>query len=31
MVPDGKDTTASLLLTTREKKALNRNYFNTYL
>ena len=31
MVPDGKATTASLLLTTREKKALNRNYFNTYL
>ncbi|MFT3871459.1 MAG: site-specific integrase [Nocardioides sp.] len=31
MVPDGKETTASLLLTTRERKALNRNYFNTYV
>ncbi|MGC4112276.1 MAG: site-specific integrase [Nocardioides sp.] len=31
MVRDGKPTTASLVLTSREKKALNRNYFNTYL
>lgn len=28
---DGKANIASLLLTSREKKALNRNYFNTYL
>lgn len=31
MVVDGKPTTVSLLLTSREKRALNRNYFNTYL
>lgn len=31
MVIDGKPTTASLLMTSREKKALGRNYFNTYL
>ncbi len=31
MVRDGKPTTVSLLLTTRERKALNRNYFNTHL
>lgn len=30
-VIDGKPTTVSLLLTSREKKALNRNYFNSYL
>lgn len=28
-VRDGKPTTVALLLTSREKKALNRNYFNT--
>ena len=28
---DGKPTTVSLLLTSREKKALNRNYFNTFI
>jgi integrase len=28
---DGKVTTVSLLLTSREKKALNRNYFNTFI
>lgn len=31
MTVDGKATTASLLLSTREKGALNRNYFNTYI
>lgn len=31
MVVDGKPTTTTLLLTTREKKALNRNYFNTFI
>ncbi len=31
MVPDGKATTSTLLLSTRERKALNRNYFNTYI
>lgn len=31
MVVDGKSTTVSLLLTSREKKALGRNYFNTFL
>lgn len=31
MVVDGKPTTVSLLLTSREKRALNRNYFSTYL
>jgi integrase len=31
MVPDGKPTTSTLLLSTRERKALNRNYFNTYI
>ena len=31
MTLDGKPTTVSLLLTTREKGAMNRNYFNTYL
>jgi len=30
-VRGGKPTTASLLLTSREKKALNRNYFNTFI
>jgi integrase len=30
-VRDGKPTTVSLLLTSREKKALNRNYFNTFI
>ncbi|MGH8777150.1 MAG: type IV toxin-antitoxin system AbiEi family antitoxin domain-containing protein [Jiangellaceae bacterium] len=30
-VCDGKPTTVSLLLTSREKKALNRNYFNTFI
>lgn len=28
---DGEPTTVSLVLTTRERKALNRNYFNTYI
>jgi integrase len=28
---DGEPTTAHLVLTTRERKALNRNYFNTYI
>ncbi|WP_318240804.1 site-specific integrase [Janibacter melonis] len=31
MTIDGKPTTVSLLLTTREKGAMNCNYFNTYL
>lgn len=31
MVRDGKPTTGPLLLTSRERKALNRNYFNTSL
>lgn len=31
MVRDGKATTVSLLLSSREKKALNRNYFNTFI
>lgn len=31
MTLDGKPTTVSLLLATREKGAMNRNYFNTYL
>ncbi len=31
MVLDGKPTTVSLLLPTRERGALNRNYFNTYI
>lgn len=30
-VRDGKPTTVSLLLTSREKKALNRNYFNAFI
>jgi integrase len=30
-VRDGKPTTVSLLRTSREKKALNRNYFNTFI
>ncbi|ARX82994.1 hypothetical protein SMD44_02408 [Streptomyces alboflavus] len=29
--PDGPPVTASLMLYTRERKALNRNYFNMYL
>lgn len=28
---DGKPTTASLVLTTRERKPLNRNYFNSHV
>jgi len=28
---DGKPTTVALILTTRERTALNRNYFNTYV
>ncbi|HEY8722180.1 hypothetical protein [Pengzhenrongella sp.] len=31
MMLDGKPTTVSLLLTSREKKALNRDCFNTHL
>jgi hypothetical protein len=31
MVRDGKASTVPLLLTSREKKALNRNYFNTFI
>lgn len=31
MVIDGKPATVSLLLTSRERKALNRNYFNSHL
>lgn len=31
MVIDGKPTTVPLLLTSRERKALNRNYFNSHL
>jgi len=31
LVLDGKATTASLLMTSRERKALSRNYFNSYL
>jgi integrase len=31
MVVDGKPTTVPLLLTSRERKGLNRNYFNTSL
>ena len=30
-VRDGKPTTVSLILTSRERGALNRNYFNTYI
>jgi integrase len=30
-VPDGKPVTADLLFTSRESKAVNRNYFNTYV
>ncbi len=30
-VLDGKPTTVELLLTSREKKALGRNYFNTFI
>lgn len=29
--PDGKPVTARLILTTRERKALNRNYFNSFV
>ena len=31
MVRDGKATAVPLLLSSREKKALNRNYFNTFI
>nr|WTB30645.1 site-specific integrase [Streptomyces sp. NBC_00830] len=30
-VPDGKPVTVNLLFTSRETKAVNRNYFNTYV
>ncbi|WP_079124789.1 tyrosine-type recombinase/integrase [Streptomyces lushanensis] len=30
-VPDGKPVTVDLLFTSRETKAVNRNYFNTYV
>lgn len=30
-VPDGKPVTVDLLFTSRESKAVNRNYFNTYV